>query len=132
MARGPRKPGDKETWGRKPGTGNLGGNLRKPGDRRDVPRFCVGKPGKPGDRRDVPRFSDSHATEAMLNWPAFMGVLLGRPPFRGVSARDVDSSKLATNSGLPSGRPVCVECRRVLNSDAESARARKSRHPCTV
>ena len=37
--------------------------------------------GDLGTDGTFPGFSESHATEAMLNWPAFMGVLLGRPPF---------------------------------------------------
>jgi len=33
---------------------------------------------------------------------------LGRPPFRGASARKVNCSRVSTNSGLPRGRPVCA------------------------
>jgi len=46
---------------------------------------------------------------------------LGRPPFRGASGREVNSSRACTKSSLPSGRPVCVECR---NS--------RVAHPCVL
>ncbi len=52
---------------------------------------------------------------------------LGRPPFRGARGREVNSSRPATNSGLPSGRPVWVECRNWFTSAADSTTAMKPR-----
>jgi hypothetical protein len=57
---------------------------------------------------------------------------LGRPPFRGARGREVNSSRAATKSGLPSGRPVCVECRNRFTSAADSASAMKFRHSAAV
>jgi len=48
------KPG--ETWGRKPGDGNLG---RKPGDRRDVPWFFSTNMGMRGESQ--PETSDAES-----------------------------------------------------------------------
>ena len=53
---------------------------------------------------------------------------LRRPPFRGASGREVNSSRPATKSGLPSGRPVCVARRNWFTSAADSASAMNARH----
>jgi hypothetical protein len=45
---------------------------------------------------------------------------LGRPPVRKASGREVNSSSAATNSGLPSGRPVWVEWRSASTSSTAS------------
>jgi hypothetical protein len=57
---------------------------------------------------------------------------LGRPPFRGASGRAVNSSRPATKSGVPSGRPVCVECRSRFRSAAASASAMYPCHSAAV
>src|SRR6185437_9712548 len=63
------KPGDRRKPGRKPGDGNLG-NLGKPGDRRNVPRFFranmgISDPGNLSPSDPPPGFSDTFPS-----WPA--------------------------------------------------------------
>src|SRR5712671_6135991 len=57
---------------------------------------------------------------------------VGLPAFRGASARRVECSRLATNSSDPSGLPVCVYCRTVATSLADSPAARCFLHSATV
>jgi RHS repeat-associated protein len=57
---------------------------------------------------------------------------VGLPAFRGASARRVECSRLATNSSDPRGLPVCVYCRTVATSLADSPTARCSLHSATV
>lgn len=90
-----------------------------------------GDGGKSGDRRDVPRFLNGYATEVKLSCGASDATFFGRPPFRGASGRDICCSNAATNSGLPKGRPVCVERRSRLSSETASASTRNSHHSST-
>jgi hypothetical protein len=67
-----------------------------------------------------------------LDWLDSAEGFLGRPPLRGASGRNVNCSSLATNSGDPSGRPVCVDCRRAVPSAAASPSARNRLHSLSV
>ena len=51
--------------------------------------------------------------KASLDWRESGAGLAGRPALRGASRRRVDFSRAATKAGVPSGRPVWVERRRV-------------------
>src|SRR5712671_1012956 len=57
---------------------------------------------------------------------------VGLPAFRAASVRRVECSKSATNSSDPSGLPVCVYCRSVATSLADSPAARCSLHSVIV
>ena len=46
---------------------------------------------KPGDRRNVPQFLMRYATEVRVSWRESDADLLGRPPFLGITGRDVAS-----------------------------------------
>ena len=72
---------------------------RKPGDRRDVHRANLGTDG-------TFTYFSLHPNAESSSWRRSQAALLGRPPFFGASERAVSFSRWATNSEVPSGRPV--------------------------
>lgn len=77
-------------------------------------------------------FSHDYATETRLACRELAVGFFGRPPFRGAREREVSCSRADTNSGAPSGRPVCVEWRSARRSAADSPQLRNSHHSAAV
>lgn len=72
------------------------------------------------------------AIEVRQSWRESDTAFFGRPRFRAASGRNSRSSSAATNSGLPRGRPVCVECRSAPISVVDSLSRRNSCHSLTA
>ena len=65
----------------------------------------VWKIGKSGTDGTYPNFFDQ-AAEVRLSWWESGAAFFARPLFLAASGRRIEASNAATNSGVPSGRPV--------------------------
>ena len=61
--------------------------------------------GKSGTDGTYPNFFDQ-ALEVRLSWWEWGAAFFARPLFLAASGRRIEASNAATNSGVPSGRPV--------------------------